>query len=150
MILAIDPGLSLGWCRSSDCRGGVLNLAKYEDYGEAVSAFTDWLDAVLTPPQRPQLLIIERTWHTPFRKRSAVSDLTEWLVGAAHAVAWSRCVERHERPANEARKFLTGNGKAKDDTVIAALHTLGFFPRTPHEADAAALICLVQNRRVAA
>jgi Holliday junction resolvasome RuvABC endonuclease subunit len=140
--LALDPGLNFGWADSSgEC--GTLDLSKYEDYGEAVARASDWLDRKLSTGAY-RLLAIER----PFGgMKSPVTCLTEWLVGAAHASAWQYKIPRTERTVTAIRKFLTGDMRAGDKAVMAALAIRGFKVTTPHEADAAALICLVENRQ---
>lgn len=154
-VLALDPGLRIGWCRS-DGSNGVVDLSIYTDRGAAVFAFQCWMaDQLSTQPTR--MLLIERP---VFFRMTAMADFTYGLVWAAHAAASAYDVPRHERSVNEVRKAIIGrcrrqkleSDKAFDRVILAAVNEHGFYPTTEHAADAAALliVCEGLQRRVAA
>jgi Holliday junction resolvasome RuvABC endonuclease subunit len=117
-----------------------VDLSVFSDHGQAAAHFHDWIDAQLKY-DRPVFLAIE--CHFSSRGRDHNASLTEWLCGISHMVAWTHDVPRCERRANEVRKALTGNSKAKDKEVIPAVIARGFRPETEHAADACALLCVV-------
>ena len=155
-VLALDPGKNVGWCRS-DGSSGVFDCAPYADRGEAIALFARWLSDQFT--RTPTMyLAVERPF---FMRMSALADFTYGLIWTAHATAYLYDVPRTERRADDVRKWLIGRSRRRKDegevafdaAIMAAVQARGFYPTTPHAADAAALLCMceqVQVRAVAA
>lgn len=142
-LLALDPGLSLGWA-CSDGRSGTLNLKAFPDRGLALVFFSNWLQGEI---RRHDLLVIE----TPvLRAASRYADFQHGLVWTAHSVAARHNVARREYRADEVRKHLLGRARRKkgetvrefDAEIRAKVEALGYDPDTEHAADACALLCL--------
>lgn len=154
MILALDVGTTCGWARSSGANG--YAEFKYDDRGRALANFSDWLEAEMDR-ERPTLLAIER----PFGSVGYIHHLTMLMQGTAHAIAWSRKIDRTERTADQVRKALLGfarlpkndDSKAQrtrdlDKLVLAAVRARGFEAVNEHAADACALVCAIEGRQV--
>ncbi len=155
MILALDIGLSTGWARS-DNTSGTWRAEDVTDHGGVLALFDDWLGAQLDCGVT--LLAVERV----FGGNGAMGRLTTAMEGAAHASAWCRRINRTDRSAGEVRKWLLGYAaisvKAEpskaarvrrlDAAIMDAVQTRGFYPTTEHAADAAALLCMVEGRKV--
>ena len=138
-ILAIDPGKKTGWYRLGGgprpAASGLFDIGRFEDHGQALAMWSDWLDKSLTLDP-PQVLAIERAI---FVRGHALGELTTAMVRLAHALGWAHNVRRWEATANSVRKGLCGKAKATDPEIRAAVRAAGLDPMNEHEADAAAL-----------
>ena len=152
-VLALDPGVRTGWAWSDGTTGLIdLSDAAKVDHGQALAAFHDALDAMLTA-RRARLLVIERAF---FSRGGLTVDLTRSVISVAHMVGWSHAVGRREEWAADARDWLLGGRKARrgwperrlDAAVREAVEARGFRLESEHAADAAALVCLVERRAV--
>jgi hypothetical protein len=149
-VLALDPGNTVGWCRS-DGRNGVVALAAYADKGEALSVFQNWLSDQFAV-QPTMMLLVERPF---FHRPSLLADFTNALIWTAHATAFRFDVPRHERSADDVRRYLLGRARRKkmetepefDRAILAAVQARGFFPTSEHSADAAALLLACEDRQ---
>ena len=152
-VLALDLGKSCGWARS-DGRSGVFSVAGQPDHGQALALFSDWIEAMLdeTPLN---YLAVERG----FGGNNASGRLTTAMELTAHAHAWARAILRTDRSAVQVRKWLLGYGaigkhvepskaarvRRMDAAVLAAVQARGWWPDSEHAADAAALLCCVEQ-----
>jgi uncharacterized membrane protein len=154
-VLALDPGLRTGWCRS-DGTNGVFDMSGYADRGEALALFQRWLaDGLATRPT--MYLAVEKPY---FGFQNEVTDFTNALIWTANATAWLHDVPRTQRRADDVRKALLGRCRklkgettaAFDAVILGAVQARGFYPTSEHAADAAALLCVVEGigERVAA
>lgn len=148
-VLAIDPGRSVGWARSTG-QCGELALGKYVDEGEAVAVFQRWLADQLSE-DKPDTLVIERAFFTA-RIRNA--DFTAALVRIAHATAWMHEVPRAELTADKIRLEVFGQSRGLDDKArVQRIRAMGWNVTSDHVADAVALLTAhlkLQAERVAA
>ncbi len=153
MILALDIGATVGWARSDGACG--FAEFKYDDHGRALAAFSDWLEGMLD--MGPLVTLgIER----PFGSAAFTHRLTMLMEGVAHMHAYTRDIPRTDRSAGQVRKWLLGfatlpkepglskakRDKMMDRLVLAAVRARGFNPSTEHAADAAAVICMLEQR----
>lgn len=154
MILGLDLGINTGWARS-DGRSGVFSVKGLADHGEALARFSDWVEAMLD--EAPLVcLAIERG----FGGNNAVGRLTTAMELTAHMHAYTRCIPRTDRGADEVRKWLVGQARISskvepskaqrtrdmDKLVLAGVRARGFDPANEHAADACALVCMVEQR----
>ena len=149
-VLAIDPGLTTGWART-DGRTGAFSIKHFDDHGQALAMWSDWLEAELK--REPLVyLAIERAWLTG--GRFANGDLTLAMVRLAHAIAWSVDVARTEKSAGDVRKALIGRARRRkgettrefDTELRSAVEARGLLCATPHAVDAAALLLVMEGR----
>lgn len=140
--LSLDPGFRTGWAVSNGA-SGVFDVSHYDDHGQALAMWHDWLDAQIVE-HAPSLLAIERA---VFSGRFVHADFTSSLIRWSHAIAWSRNIRRTEVTAVDVRYWLTGSRKATDRQIRAALVPLGFATVTEHAGDAAALLCCCEQRK---
>ena len=155
-VLALDLGKTTGWARS-DGRSGAFTVGQYDDHGQALAMFDDWLDAMLD--ETPLVyLAVERG----FGGNNANGRLTTAMELTAHALAWSHDIPRTDRGASEVRKWLLGYSRVGvdaepskaarirllDKAIMAGVRARGFTPATEHAADACALLCMVENRPI--
>ena len=153
MILALDIGATCGWARSDGACG--YAKFKFDDHGRALANFSDWLAQMLD--MQPLItLAIER----PFGSAAFTHRLTMLMEGVAHMEAYVRDIPRTDRSAGQVRKWLLGHatlpnvpGVSKkrrdaemDKLVLAAVRARGFRPDSEHAADAAAVICMLEQR----
>lgn len=154
MTLALDPGLLVGWAKS-DGTSGVLDLSQYDDHGEAVWTWREWL--------KPKLQDVTHlaTEQSIFGRGNSLAELVTTLGMTAHSAAWERGIARQRHTADKVRKALLGRARVPwrtlgitrtaatrvmDNDILAAVTALGFTPETVHAADAAALLCMVEGR----
>jgi len=146
--LAIDPGVSyLGWCRS-DGQSGTMLFKPYQDRGEALCGFQNWLGNQMA--DGISLLAIERPG---FRMNARDADFVYGVVWAAHSIAFRFDVPRREMRADSVRKALIGRARrlkgesdrAFDAVIREAVRERGFSPESEHAVDAAALLCAVSG-----
>jgi hypothetical protein len=157
--LALDLGITFGWARSNG-RSGSCDLRRFDDHGEALAWFQDWIDAMLDEAPRCTGLVTERG----FGGNNAVGRLTTAMELTAQAAAYSRKLRRTDRSAGQVRKALLGFAnispkvepskarrvKLLDKAVLVAVEARGFLPCDEHAADGAALLCCVEERPILA
>jgi Holliday junction resolvasome RuvABC endonuclease subunit len=108
------------------------------DRATKLGRFSDWLDTTLDSLQPDAL-----AWERPILMPSDTVDLIELLygmVGIAYAARWKRRLPFLEVPIHDAKRALTGSGRAdKDQMITAAMSTMHWSVATHHEADAGAV-----------
>lgn len=154
--LALDLGLQTGWA-FSDGGNGTWAPTDPADHGRSLAEFSDWIEWVLDT-YYPTLLAIEKSVTRTVAAPS--SRLTLLFEGTAHMHAYTRCIQRTERSADQVRLWLLGFARISkahepskaartremDKLVLAAVRARGFDPSTEHAADACALLCCVEQR----
>jgi hypothetical protein len=153
-VLALDLGVTTGWARSNG-QSGAFSVKGIPDHGQALAMFSDWIDGMLD--EAPLVyLAVERG----FGGNNAVGRLTTAMELTAHAAAYARQVPRTDRSAVTVRKWLLGYARVGvdaepskaarvrllDKAVMAGVRARGFSPANEHAADAAALLCCVEER----
>ena len=153
-VLALDIGKTTGWARS-DGRSGTFCISQHADHGQALGAFSDWIEAMLD--EAPLVyLAVERG----FGGNNASGRLTTAMELTAHMHAFARDVPRTDRSAPQVRKWLLGYAtvgvaaepskaarvRLLDKAIMAGVRARGFDPKDEHAADAAALLLMVENR----
>lgn len=153
-VLALDLGRRVGWARS-DGRSGCFDTREWDDHGQALALFHDWMTAMID-----ELPLIYLAVERGFGGNNANGRLTTSMELTAHSLAWSRDVPRTDRGADQVRKALLGFARVSpkvesskaartrllDKAVMAAVRGYGFEPSSEHAADAAALLLVVEGR----
>ena len=132
-ILALDPGLRTGWAMSDGSTGTIdLHAVFHLDRGEAMS---EYARAVCKLMRGVRLVLIERPMG-----RLVATMLPEILTARAHEEAWRLGIQRVELTVPSIRKLVCGDARADKKAVQAAVRAAGWTCRTPHEADAVAVL----------
>lgn len=150
-ILAIDPGLSCGWCLTSNGKmlSGVWNLRgnRFEGAGMRMIRLRKYLREVLDSG-RPGMVAFEEV-----RRHMGVD--AAHLYGAIIHLVMEACDERQIPyqgvPVQAIKKFATQKGNAKKDAMIAAAR--GRWPEAQitddNEADARWIAAYAESQFVA-
>ncbi len=145
--LALDLGTNTGW---AICRDGVtvsgtasFKVGRYEGGGMRYLRFQRWLDEVTRDG-------VDSIWFEEVRRHAGtdaahvygglLATLTAWCE--AHSVPYSGI------PVGTIKKHATSKGNANKDAMIAAAVARGFAPCDDNEADALALLHLVESGAV--
>lgn len=141
--LALDLGTNTGW---AICRDGVtvsgtasFKVGRYEGGGMRYLRFQRWLDEMRGAG-------LDSVWFEEVRRHAGtdaahvygglLATLTAWCEH--HAVPYSGI------PVGTIKKHATGKGNANKDAMIAAAVARGFTPCDDNEADALALLHMVE------
>lgn len=132
-ILSLDPGLRTGWAKSDGTCGTLdLHEALTTDRGRGLRMFADGVRLMLG---NASLLLIERPMG-----RIVATLLPEILTARAHEVAYDLGIPRLELTVPSIRKIVCGDARADKKAVQAAVAAAGWRCKTPHEADAVAVL----------
>lgn len=141
--LALDLGTNTGW---AICRDGVtvsgtasFKVGRYEGGGMRYLRFQRWLDEMRGAG-------LDSVWFEEVRRHAGtdaahvygglLATLTAWCEH--HGVPYSGI------PVGTIKKHATGKGNANKDAMIAAAVARGFTPCDDNEADALALLHMVE------
>jgi Holliday junction resolvasome RuvABC endonuclease subunit len=142
--LALDLGTSTGWAARRD---GVtisgtasFKVGRYEGGGMRYLRFQRWLDEMAKSG-------VDSIWFEEVRRHAGtdaahvygglLATLTAWCEH--HGIPYSGV------PVGTIKKHATGKGNANKDAMIAAAVARGFAPVDDNEADALALLHLVES-----
>jgi hypothetical protein len=132
-ILSLDPGLRTGWAKSDGTCGTLdLHEALTTDRGAGLGMFAFKVSKMLCGAS---LLLIERPMG-----RIVATLLPEILTARAHEVACDMRIARMELTVPSIRKIVCGDARADKKAVQAAVAAAGWRCKTPHEADAVAVL----------
>lgn len=145
--LALDLGTNTGWaiCRDGVTVSGVVSfkVGRYEGGGMRYLRFQRWLDEMAQSQ-------LDSVWFEEVR-RHAGTDAAHVCGGLlATLTAWA---EHHGIPysgvpVGSIKKHATGKGNANKDAMIAAAVARGLAPADDNEADALALLHMVESGAV--
>jgi len=143
MLLALDIATVTGHARLTK-DGIVFGTADFSafDHDHAVKGrrLYWWLWDLIKEHGKPSIIIIEKPYFD--RRYPEAGILLHKLCHDAHRVAECLKIPRIEYTAGQAKKHVTGNGKASKTDVIQAVEKLGHKIRNEHEADSVALLLL--------
>lgn len=142
--LALDLGTNTGWATTRD---GVtvsgtasFKVGRYEGGGMRYLRFQRWLDEMAAHG-------LDSIWFEEVR-RHAGTDAAH-VYGGLLATLTSWCEHRgipySGVPVGSIKKHATGKGNANKDLMIAAAVARGFTPGDDNEADALALLHMVES-----
>lgn len=132
-VLALDPGLRTGWAKSDGTCGTIdLHAELNADRGHGLHLYAARVAVMLNGAC---LVLIERPMG-----RLVATMLPEILTARAHEVAYLHNVKRAELTVPSIRKIVCGDARADKKAVQAAVRASGWLCRTPHEADAVAVL----------
>ncbi len=141
-ILAIDPGLSLGWAlRTPDglVTSGTLDLRsrRFEGGGMRYLRFRQWLTEVKAAGGEIEAIYFEevrahRGVDAAHVYGGLVATLTAWCEH--HSIPYAGV------PVGTWKRGLTGKGNSDKAAVMAAVRALDYAPETQDEADALAIL----------
>ncbi len=154
MILALDPGMSLGWALGEhlhDPTFGTVYLNGYEGARRSDSrgGLYAHLDATLRAMEqahgRPTVVAFE----LPLGLRGRAAQRITWgVVAVIERVAFEWESEVVTVTPSELKREATGKGNAKKPAIVAAARRLwGVAVQTDHEADALFVYQLAAARR---
>jgi hypothetical protein len=141
-ILALDLGTSTGWAlRGYDglITSGTASFkpGRYDGGGMRYLRFTNWLTEIdrLSGP-------IEAIWFEEVRRHAGTDAAHVYGGLMASLTSWGelRGVPYEGVPVGTIKKFLTGQGNASKQAMIAAARDRGFTPADDNEADAIAIL----------
>lgn len=142
--LALDLGTNTGW---AICRDGVtisgtasFKVGRYEGGGMRYLRFQRWLDEMRGDG-------LDSIWFEEVRRHAGtdaahvygglLATLTSWAEH--HGIPYSGV------PVGSIKKHATGKGNANKDLMIAAAIARGLTPGDDNEADALALLHMVES-----
>ena len=146
MIIALDTsmkatGFAIGDGTPENTVFGTKSFSSYKaDYTVAGRKFAEWLGELIDM-HKPAYVVMEQ----PILfggTRGGATVILNGLVWEAHREAEFNNIPRAEYAVSTIKKFITGNGKASKDEVIAAVRAKGFAVATDNEADAVAILLL--------
>lgn len=143
-ILALDLGTTTGWAMACDgltiSGNASFKPGRYEGGGMRYLRFTRWLDE-LSAKQ------IAGVWFEEVRRHAGTDAAHVYGGLMATLTAWCelRGIPYQGVPVGTIKKHATGKGNANKDAMIAAAVARGFTPCDDNEADALALLHLVQS-----
>ncbi len=141
--LALDLGTNTGWALS---RNGLtlsgtqsFKVGRYEGGGMRYLRFQRWLDELAVDG-------LDSVWFEEVRRHAATDAAHVYGGLLATLTAWaeSRAIPYAGIPVGTIKKHATGKGNANKDAMIAAAVARGFAPVDDNEADALALLHLVE------
>lgn len=142
--LALDLGTNTGWAISRD---GVtvsgtasFKVGRYEGGGMRYLRFQRWLDEMRGTG-------LDSVWFEEVRRHAGTDAAHVYGGLLATLTAWC---EHHDVPysgipVGSIKKHATGKGNANKDLMIAAAVARGFTPVDDNEADALALLHMVES-----
>jgi hypothetical protein len=141
-ILALDLGTTTGWAlRGHDglITSGTVSFkpGRYDGGGMRYLRFTNWLTELDRLSGPVEAIYFEEV------RRHVATDAAHVFGGLlATLTAWAelRGVPYQGVPVGTIKKFLTGQGNAPKQAMIAAARSRGFSPADDNEADAIAIL----------
>ncbi len=142
--LALDLGTNTGW---AICRDGVtvsgtasFKVGRYEGGGMRYLRFQQWLDEVTREG------FIDSIWFEEVRRHAGTDAAHVYGGLLATLTAWCehRGIPYSGVPVGSIKKHATGKGNAPKEAMIAAAVARGFSPADDNEADALALLHMVE------
>lgn len=145
--LALDLGTNTGW---AICRDGVtvsgtasFKVGRYEGGGMRYLRFQRWLDEMRGAG-------LDSLWFEEVRRHAGTDAAHVYGGLLATLTAWA---EHHGIPysgvpVGSIKKHATGKGNANKEAMIAAAVARGFTPVDDNEADALALLHMVERGAV--
>lgn len=142
--LALDLGTNTGW---ATCRDGVtvsgtasFKVGRYEGGGMRYLRFQRWLDEMRGGG-------LDSLWFEEVRRHAGTDAAHVYGGLLATLTAWA---EHHGIPysgvpVGSIKKHATGKGNANKEAMIAAAVARGFTPVDDNEADALALLHMVES-----
>ena len=139
LLLALDLSSHVGWGllrRHETPRFGTHHLKG--DVPTKLGLYAEWLDKMLDEHQ-PAGIAVERPILMP-SDTVALLELLYGLVGISYGARWKRKLLCREIPIHDAKRALTGNGRAtKEEMIHAAMGTMRWPVEDDHQADALAV-----------
>ncbi len=142
--LALDLGTNTGWAISSSA--GVITsgtesfkVGRFEGGGMRYLRFSRWLDEMGSHG-------LAGIWFEEVRRHAGTDAAHVYGGLMATLTAWAenRKIPYSGVPVGTIKKHATGKGNANKEAMIAAAIRWGFKPSDDNEADALALLQLVQ------
>ena len=142
--LALDLGTNTGWaiCRDEVILSGVASfkVGRYEGGGMRYLRFQRWLDEMRGHG-------LDSVWFEEVRRHAGTDAAHVYGGLLATLTAWA---EHHGIPysgvpVGSIKKHATGKGNAPKEAMIAAAVARGFRPADDNEADALALLHMVES-----
>ena len=142
--LALDLGTNTGWaiCRDGVTASGTASfkVGRYEGGGMRYLRFQRWLDELAQSQ-------LDSIWFEEVRRHAGTDAAHVYGGLLATLTAWA---EYHGSPysgvpVGSIKKHATGKGNANKDLMIAAAVARGFTPCDDNEADALALLHMVES-----
>lgn len=143
--LALDLGTNTGW---AICRDGVtvsgtasFKVGRYEGGGMRYLRFQRWLDEVTRDGQ------VDSIWFEEVRRHAGTDAAHVYGGLLATLTAWAEYhgIPYSGVPVGTIKKHATGKGNAPKEAMIAAAVARGFRPADDNEADALALLHMVES-----
>lgn len=141
--LALDLGTNTGWAMARD---GVtvsgtasFKVGRYEGGGMRYLRFQRWLDEMAGHG-------LDSIWFEEVRRHAGTDAAHVYGGLLATLTAWCehRGIPYSGVPVGSIKKHATGKGNANKDAMIAAAIARGFAPVDDNEADALALLHMVE------
>lgn len=142
--LALDLGTNTGWATTRD---GVtvsgtasFKVGRYEGGGMRYLRFQRWLDEMAAHG-------LDSIWFEEVRRHAGTDAAHVYGGLLATLTAWCehRGIPYSGVPVGSIKKHATGKGNANKDLMIAAAVARGFTPGDDNEADALALLHMVES-----
>lgn len=142
--LALDLGTNTGWATTRD---GVtvsgttsFRVGRYEGGGMRYLRFQRWLDEMARHG-------LDSIWFEEVRRHAGTDAAHVYGGLLATLTAWCehRGIPYSGVPVGSIKKHATGKGNANKDLMIAAAVARGFNPCDDNEADALALLHMVES-----
>lgn len=142
--LALDLGTNTGWATT---RNGVtvsgtasFKVGRYEGGGMRYLRFQRWLDEMATHG-------LDSIWFEEVRRHAGTDAAHVYGGLLATLTAWCehRAIPYSGVPVGSIKKHATGKGNAPKEAMIAAAIARGFTPGDDNEADALALLHMVES-----
>lgn len=143
--LALDLGTTTGWAMADDA-GQVLSgtqsfkPGRFEGGGMRYLRFQRWLDEMAERG-------LQGVWFEEVRRHAGTDAAHVYggLMGTLTAWAETRKIPYQGVPVGTIKKHATGKGNAPKEAMVAAAVARGFRPADDNEADALALLHMVQR-----
>ena len=145
--LALDLGTNTGWALRRDgvATSGTASfkVGRYEGGGMRYLRFQRWLDELARDG-------VDSIWFEEVRRHAGTDAAHVYGGLLATLTAWCehRGIPYSGIPVGSIKKHATGKGNANKDAMIAAAVARGFTPVDDNEADALALLHLVESGAV--
>lgn len=142
--LALDLGTNTGWATTRD---GVtvsgtasFKVGRYEGGGMRYLRFQRWLDEMAAHG-------LDSIWFEEVRRHAGTDAAHVYGGLLATLTAWCehRGIPYSGVPVGSIKRHATGKGNANKDAMIAAAVARGFTPGDDNEADALALLHMVES-----
>lgn len=143
--LALDLGTNTGW---AICRDGVtvsgtasFKVGRYEGGGMRYLRFQRWLDEVTRDGR------VDSIWFEEVRRHAGTDAAHVYGGLLATLTAWAEnlSIPYSGVPVGSIKKHATGKGNANKEAMISAAVARGLAPGDDNEADALALLHMVES-----